>query len=258
MKIFKIAKKVNGHSYSWVFINLPKEIKDMVLELGNQIDPDDLYTKEADGGLEKEPHVTVKYGLLTTSPKEVKQCLDKAKGGKVTIVAASVFNCDEYDVVKLSVESKTLNELHCKLNSLQHHDKYPEYKAHVTIAYVKKGKGKKYEGKFKLNKSFSIKECYFGNNERDYKIILAKVNKMILASVEDIQDAQMEYIRFTCPKTGVYVIGTRYNGEFQSFSAFDSDGHYIGDSDKWNLLMNDLKRIYPNADVSKTGKKEKD
>ncbi len=173
MKIFKIAKRVNGHSYSWVYINLPKDVQKTILALGKEIDPEDLFAGEAENGLEKDPHITVKYGLTIDDQKAVRECLEGEKGGNVTIGKSSIFECDEYDVVKLTVTSKTLERLHTQLNCLPHNDKHPEYKPHATIAYVKKGMGKKYDNKFSVNVTFEISECYFGNNERNFKVKLS-------------------------------------------------------------------------------------
>lgn len=171
MNWYKTAKKVE-HSYSWVFINLPKEIQQQIVDFGEEIDKEDLYTKEAENGLETEPHITVKYGLLTEDVKEPKECIKGLKGGKVYLGSSSIFEREKYDVVKITVESETLEAIHNELNQLPHEDKHMEYQAHATIAYVKSGCGKKYDKKFKLNKGFSFKEVFFGNNEKDYKIVL--------------------------------------------------------------------------------------
>ena len=171
---YKTAKQTD-HSYSWVFLDLPSEVSQQIIEFGESIDPEDLYKSEADGGLEKECHVTVKYALTTDEAKEIKERLDGEKGGKFHMGESSIFETEEYDVVKIEVESEDLERLHNRLNELPHEDKYPDYKAHATIAYVKKGKGKKYVGKFKINKDFKFKEVHFGDRkEKNTKINLSK------------------------------------------------------------------------------------
>jgi len=183
MNWYKEAKKVE-HNYSWVYIDLPKDIQSQIIAFGEEIDPDDLFTKEADGGIERTPHITVKYGLLTEDIKDIKECLEGLKGGKAHMGSSSIFEGDKYDVVKITVESKALANLHNNLNQLPHEDKHMEYNAHATIAYVKKGKGKKYNKKFKLNKSFRFGEVFFGNNKKDFTIKLAHLtsfNKQAMA-----------------------------------------------------------------------------
>lgn len=173
MSWYKIAKEVS-HNYSWVYVNLPTEIKKKLIEFGKEIDPEDLYVKEADEGIEKDPHITVKYAILTNEFKVVRDLLNGEKGGRFYLGESTIFENDKFDVVKIEVESKDLLRLHDKLNNLQHEDKHPKYQAHATIAYVKPGKGKKYVGKFKLNKTIKFNEAFFGDQDRkDHKIKLA-------------------------------------------------------------------------------------
>lgn len=176
MNWYKTSKKVKGKQYSWTYINLPKEIEKILVDFGKEIDPEDLFVKEADSGLEKEPHVTIKYAILTNEVKDIRERLEEEKGGKFYLGESSMFETPKYDVIKIEVESKDLKRIHNKLNELPHEDKYPDYNAHATIAYLKKGKGKKYVGKFKINNSFDFKEIFFGDQDKkDYKIKLASV-----------------------------------------------------------------------------------
>ena len=168
---YKLAK-VAKHHYSWVYINLPKDISEKLIEFGKQIDPEDLFENEGDNGLELDPHITVKYGLLTDDYSKVKECLSDPKGGKVYMGKSSIFEGKEYDVVKISVESDALRKLHEKLNKLPHEDKHIEYRPHATIAYVKSGRGKKYDGKFNMDQEFNVKSAYFDDKKRDHKIRL--------------------------------------------------------------------------------------
>lgn len=173
MSWYKTAKEVSNE-YSWTYVNLPSKIVDTLIEFGKEIDPDDLYTKEADSGVETDPHITVKYALITNEFKDVKDLLKGEKGGKFYLGKSSIFENDKFDVVKIDVESNDLLRLHEKLNYLPHEDKHPEFHAHATIAYVKPGKGKKYVGKFKIDKSFSFDELFFGDQDKkDHKINLA-------------------------------------------------------------------------------------
>ena len=58
----------------------------------------------------------------------------------------NIFTNDDYDVVKIDVSGSELHQLNKKLQVLPHTNNYPKYQPHVTIAYVKKGQGKKYVG----------------------------------------------------------------------------------------------------------------
>lgn len=192
MNWYKIAKKAKHH-YSWVYVDLPEEVQTMIIQFGQEIDPDDLYDNEGEDGLETEPHITVKYGLLTDDKKEIKDQLDGEKGGKAYLGESSIFEGEKYDVVKIDIESKDLGRLHTKLNELPHEDKHPTYHAHATIAYVKKGKGKKYIGKFKINDDFKFKEVFFGDTkDKDTKIKLGTSYNLCKVAKKSIQTIATE------------------------------------------------------------------
>lgn len=167
--IICISKK---NDYSWVYINLSKEIEELMLDFKEKIEKEDIFEKEEDVC----DHVTIKYGLKTDDPKDPKSRLEDEKGGEFYLGESSIFETEKYDVVKIEVESEDLKRIHDRLNELPHEDKYPDYKAHATIAYVKKGKGKKYVGKFKIDKAFKFKEVYFGDKQKkNHKIKLANL-----------------------------------------------------------------------------------
>ena len=193
MNWYKLSKKVK-HNYSWCYIDLPTKIQDQLINFGKQIDPDDLYIKEAEDGLETEPHCTVKYALLTDEVKDIREILKKEKKGKFYLGKSTIFEKDKYDVVKIEVESEDLKRVHERLNNLPHEDKYPEYKAHATIAYLKKGKGKKYIGKFKIDKSIKFDELFFENTkDKNYKIKLARVSNVFNLYKKSQQNQQEEF-----------------------------------------------------------------
>ena len=51
----------------------------------------------------------------------------------------------EFDVVKLGViKTPKLEEINKRLSELPNSNQFPEYKPHITLAYVKKGSGQKY------------------------------------------------------------------------------------------------------------------
>lgn len=104
----------------------------------------------ADDGREGEPHVTVKYGLHTADPEDVKRALMGHGPVKLRFGKTSLFppnKEDGYEVVKVDIESPDLQRLNKKIASaLPHTDTHPDYHPHATVAYVKIGKGKQYSG----------------------------------------------------------------------------------------------------------------
>jgi len=119
------------------------------------IDKKDVYIKPHDKsyGLEQEPHVTVGYGFHEDEIDEetmgsvMKQNL---KPITLRVDEVDVFEGDEYDVVKynlpLTKELQGYRDLFMKFPNTQTH---PDYKPHMTIAYVKPGTGKKYKRKLR-------------------------------------------------------------------------------------------------------------
>jgi len=135
-------------SYGWTSIDIPKKVIDKIKAIQKTIDKDDLFVKhEGDWnyGLEDDFHITVKWGIITKDPEEVRKAVDGFQGGEVQLYDISLFENDEYDVLKIDADSDALNELNKGISDkLETKDSYPEYHPHATIAYIKSGRGKKY------------------------------------------------------------------------------------------------------------------
>jgi len=98
-------------------------------------------------GKELDAHVTVKYGLHTSNPKDVFDVCEN--WGKfpihVTVDNFSLFRNEEFDVLKMEVKSPALvalNKVIC--DEFEFTDVYTDYIPHVTLAYLKSGMGTKY------------------------------------------------------------------------------------------------------------------
>jgi hypothetical protein len=141
------------HDYSNTQVAVKGEAAKRISDLGNKIPDSELYTEPNDTsyGREQEPHVTVRYGLATDNPADIKPLSElppmKAKLGKV-----SIFETDKYDVVKAEVISDALISANKKVGELVDlpGETFKDYQPHATIAYVKKGEGKKYIGNTEL------------------------------------------------------------------------------------------------------------
>jgi len=145
----------------WACIKFPESITKKILSCGKQIDKDDLHEK----GLEKEPHITLKYGLKTDQYSLIRECLDGQNGGKAHLGVSSIFENDDFDVVKVTCAGTALHRLHKCLNRLPHDDNFMIYKPHATIAYVKKGMGKKYAGEFLIDEEFEFDVIWYKKPE---------------------------------------------------------------------------------------------
>jgi 2'-5' RNA ligase len=138
------------------------------------IDEDDVYIKPHDKsyGLEEIPHVTVVYGIHEDEIDEetISNVMEEnMKPLTVTIEEVDIFEGKDYDVVKYNIpvtdQLMKYRKLFLKFPNTQ---SYPEYKPHMTIAYVKPGTGKKY--KRKLREPFQVtftKGVYSYHNNPD-------------------------------------------------------------------------------------------
>jgi 2'-5' RNA ligase len=141
------------HKFSSTQVDLPEKESKEVRSLASKLIPEsEVYTDPSDDsyGYEEKPHVTVKYGLHTENAADVRRALANESPVEVKLGKVSIFPAKGdagYDVVKVDVESPALHALNKKISeSLKVTDTHPEYKPHVTLAYVKKGQGQKYVG----------------------------------------------------------------------------------------------------------------
>jgi 2'-5' RNA ligase len=148
MKIKKYTQFLNessGFSLGCVMLEVPVSNWE---EITSSIAEEDLYTDEGKPGIQDNPHVTVLYGLHEeVSLDQVKSVFENINERiDIKIEGIGVFENENFDVVKFNVvPSETLLDLNSKLSEFPNSNEYPEYKPHITIAYVKKGFGKKYE-----------------------------------------------------------------------------------------------------------------
>lgn len=124
-------------------------------EITDMIDKGDIYDKPT-FGIEHEPHVTILYGFhKEVTAKEIEDLLkekhDPTEKIKLDLIGISHFETPNYDVVKFDVKSEKLTELNKLMKKLPYTSDYPDYHPHLTISYVKKGTGKKYDEKFDEN-----------------------------------------------------------------------------------------------------------
>lgn len=145
LSAFKLAAE---YDYASLQAGLDPVSAVKVKALAAKIADDDLYKDESEPdkyGREDHPHITVFYGIHTENADVIKALVGNY--GEVSAWAenVSVFNCDKYDVVKIDVDSLNLQDLHKLVgDTLKTTETHPEYKPHITLAYVKKGKGDKY------------------------------------------------------------------------------------------------------------------
>jgi len=135
--------------YGWFSLPAPSKTKRKIAEFAKKIKKNDLYVGEEDWhgyGIEKNSHITVKYGILTGNTDEINKVLKGEKGGTVELDKIDLFENDDFDVLIIRVKSKDLNRINKKISdNIKNEDKYSKYQPHMTIAYLKKGKGEEYK-----------------------------------------------------------------------------------------------------------------
>lgn len=136
------------YDYASTQVNLPGDIAKRIMDWGKENIPDEkVYDTDEDKGRDDDPHITILYGIVEDDPQQVIDLFQGKPPVTATLGKVSFFENDDYDVVKISVESEDLASFQKSLwDGVEHESDYPEYKPHVTIAYVKPGSGSLYSG----------------------------------------------------------------------------------------------------------------
>src|SRR5271157_3194794 len=153
-------------------VNLPVALADYVINWGREMIPDDdlYYDEKGNLGRESEMHVTLLYGLVGAKPsKELLKLVRETLPFTVKLTSVTKFdNNPDYDVVKFDVESDEMKSLSDAIHqACQNENKFPVWKGHVTLAYVKKGKVPDIEGNYPflqdppVSPEFEVNEVIF-------------------------------------------------------------------------------------------------
>jgi len=137
-----MGNKRDEYGFLGVFYKCDNKISEF---LEKTIDKEDL---DEEFGIEKESHVTVLFGFLPEVNKEeiIPAMEDKVIFPKdIAFNNISLFENDDYDVLKLDVESEKLKEYNKFFSdNFPFKSDFPDYHPHLTLAYIKKGEGSKY------------------------------------------------------------------------------------------------------------------
>lgn len=102
-------------------------------------------TPDGERGKEDEVHVTIKYGIHTKDVDAIREMLQDWPALKATLRNVSSFCNEDSVVLKLSVQSEDLVRLNAQIRKvLECTDTYPEYRPHITLAYLKKDESDPY------------------------------------------------------------------------------------------------------------------
>ena len=148
--------------------------------------PDD---ELADDGREMESHVTVLFGLHADTADEVARVASNFRPVTITFGETSLFHASEgknYDVVKIDIEGDDIHELHDLLAELEHTSTWPDYKPHLTLAYVRPGEGQKYVGPNAITGlTMTFERLQFSDKNRDKMPVLLPAERVFSSDVDD-------------------------------------------------------------------------
>lgn len=183
-----VAKGVNrSYSYHSVQLNLDDCISEKdhtFFHLQQRVPPQDVYRElpqvrnsfgmvtddpDEEYGLESRPHITVLYGLedeasfFNARREMVEMPPIKFKFGKI-----SSFRTDpDNDVLIVEIISPDLHKMNAYLRQFPFTNKYPEYKPHMTISYIKKGACKDLEGEWEgMGKEMTANELEWSHKDK--------------------------------------------------------------------------------------------
>ena len=144
IKDLYISLGEESYDYYSTQINLPNSGADAFAR--QFIDLIDLYQDEADQGIESTPHITVFYGIEDFVVDVLRKELKGFGSIAFEFGATEIFehNDTPYDVVVVEVYSQDLYRLHDSIGQSVATTETFDYHPHMTLAYVKKGMGEKY------------------------------------------------------------------------------------------------------------------
>lgn len=150
MKLNKLLNQIlnenSTSTYSYGCVMLYFDFPEME-SIHSLINENDVYYELGDNtyGLEDEPHCTLLYGLHDiVTIKDVESILDSYTYYTCKVHNPSLFQNENYDVLKFEVKGDNLFETNEDLKKLPHTSSYPNYNPHLTVGYIKSGRGIKY------------------------------------------------------------------------------------------------------------------
>lgn len=154
-------------------VNIPESEAKPFVDFAKSIPDEEVYLPETEGkpngfGREIEPHVTALFGLKDQSPEKVQKLLNNFGDVEIELGKTSIFKQKDYDVLKVNVKSESLREINKILrDNLEYESDFPDYKPHLTIAYLKPGQGKKYASDARFEgKKIKFSELLFSDPNR--------------------------------------------------------------------------------------------
>lgn len=173
----KVLSNVGGVKYHSTQINLADCDCDVesFTQCTDLVSSEDIYEEhpyhtDAEDGLERNPHITVLYGLEEEKDYfDIRRICEGMGDVEFEVGKISAFRNPEmpYDVLILEIISPELHELHHSLRQFPNQCTFPDYKPHMTLGYIKKDSCYNLEGEDspltgKLVKASLAHYCHLG------------------------------------------------------------------------------------------------
>lgn len=181
-------KNIIAYSYGCIMVPLPDDLAQKVRDYGLEIPDEDIYDDGDEHGREEDPHTTLKYGLHTDNPDDVGAVLSNEPPPTIKLGRISSFHNEDYVVLKIGVLSPELHRLNDIVSKeLECTDSFPNYKPHITIAYLKHHPKdpyyyQKYYGDHFKGDKFELEEVLFSTADDDDYMIPLTGSKSLAAS----------------------------------------------------------------------------
>lgn len=166
----KTARHGVEYEYACTKIDLPKDLAEEIIAWGKKNILDKYLYTEGDNskGREDDIHITLLYGIISDKPGQTAKVVGENKPLDIRLGLVNAFKDKEnYDVIKIAVESGDLEKLHYTMrDKIKNDNTFPTYNPHVTIAYVKKNSMDKLigDGAFK-GKTFKANNVTFSDGK---------------------------------------------------------------------------------------------
>lgn len=167
------------NEYSSLRLEINGELKHDIVGWGlDYIDDQDIFyhIDYPHLGREDKTHCTVLYNIVDTAPEQAQKVLLGEPSFNIELGELSVFENEMFDVLKINVSGESLHRLYrVATNSLQHDPLYFEFNPHLTIAFVKKHRGKqlleKVDKKKFVGRKFKVESLCFNKYHKDETVI---------------------------------------------------------------------------------------
>lgn len=147
-EIKNLVTELKQTSYKYACLMLKYKVsKTWWSDIQDLIDEEDIVRVNGVYGREKyrDAHITIMYGLHDgIDVKEIEESVNQYQPKDIKLTRITYFEGPSYDVIKLNADYVFFKLMRRTLMKFPNTKTHNTYQPHMTICYVKKGKGRKY------------------------------------------------------------------------------------------------------------------